>query len=90
MSDYTPDEEQVREQYTQEQPPQVGSVEEKRAEFDRFLAKIKAEAVAEAMRGFTTEEREAQEPTPARRFGRTEWDNRPVTLYRVVGRWEEL
>ena len=45
MSDaYTPDEEQVREQYTQEQPPQIGSVAEKRAEFDRFIAGIKAEA----------------------------------------------
>lgn len=43
-SDFTPDEEQVREQYTQEQPPQIGSVAEKRAEFDRFIARIKAEA----------------------------------------------
>ena len=52
MSEYTPDEEQVREQYTQEQPPQIGSVAEKRA-LDRFIAHIKAEAwdeaIAEAM-----------------------------------------
>ena len=48
MSEYTPDEEQVREQYTQEQPPQIGSVAEKRAEFDRFIARIKAEAWREA------------------------------------------
>lgn len=41
---YTPDEEQVREQYTREQPPQIGTVAEKRAEFDRFLAKVKADA----------------------------------------------
>lgn len=45
MSEYTPDEEQVREQYTQEQPPQIGSAAEKSAEFDRFLAKIKADAL---------------------------------------------
>ena len=45
MSDiYTPDEEQVREQYTQEQPPQIGTVAEKHAEFDRFIARVKAEA----------------------------------------------
>ena len=47
-----------------------------------------AQAVIDAL-GLTVEEREAQEPTPARRFGRTEWANREVTLYRVVGRWEE-
>ena len=51
-------------------------------------AEDSAQAVIDAL-GFTTEEREAQEPTPVRRFGRTEWDNREVTLYRVVGRWEK-
>ena len=49
MSEYTPDEEQVREQYTQEQPPQIGSVAEKRAEFDRFVARIKSEALRELL-----------------------------------------
>lgn len=45
---YTPDEEQVREQYTREQPPQIGTVAEKHAEFDRFIAKVKADALREA------------------------------------------
>lgn len=47
MSDYTPDEEQVREQYTREQPPQIGTVAERHTEFDRFLANIKADALRE-------------------------------------------
>lgn len=51
MSDaFTPDEEQVREQYTQEQPPQIGSVAEKRAEFDRFIARVRSEAWEEGNR----------------------------------------
>lgn len=49
MSNYTPDEEQVREQYTREQPPQVGTVAEKHAEFDRFIAKVKADAWDEGL-----------------------------------------
>ena len=50
MSDtYTPDEEQVREQYTQEQPPQIGAVAEKHAEFDRFIDKVKADALRGAI-----------------------------------------
>lgn len=48
-----------------------------------------AQAAIDAL-GLTVEERGAQEPTPVRRFGRTEWDNREVTLYRVVGQWEGL
>lgn len=47
-SEYTPDEEQVREQYTREQPPQIGTVAEKHAEFDRFIARVKANALREA------------------------------------------
>lgn len=36
MSNYTPDEEQVREQYTREKPPQIGTAaEEARAEAER-------------------------------------------------------
>ena len=61
MSDaFTPDEEQVREQYTQEQPPQIGSVAEKRAEFDRFIARIKAEALREALLSEGSVERAAR------------------------------
>ena len=50
MSDYVPDEEQVREQYTREQPPHIGTVAGKRAEFDRFIDRIKAEAWDEGNR----------------------------------------
>lgn len=53
-SEYTPDEEQVREQYTREQPPQIGTVADRHAEFDRFIARVKAEAWDE---GFRTSER---------------------------------
>lgn len=52
MSDYTPDEEQVREQYTREQPPKIGSVAEKHAEFDRFIASVRAEAWDEGREAF--------------------------------------
>lgn len=53
-------------------------------------AREMAQAVIDELGLTTVEEREAQEPMPVRRFGRTEWGNRPVTLHRVVGRWEEL
>ena len=43
MSDYTPTTEQVREQYSREQPPHIGTVSEKRAEFDRRLDAVKAD-----------------------------------------------
>lgn len=49
MSEYTPDTETVREQYTREQPPHIGTVSEKSAEFDRWLERVKAEAAAEAL-----------------------------------------
>ena len=52
MRDYTPDEEMVREQYTQEQPPPIGTMAEKYAEFDRFLAKIKADALRDSVEYF--------------------------------------
>lgn len=41
---YTPDTETVREQYTREQPPHIGTVSSKCAEFDRWLAGAKADA----------------------------------------------
>ena len=56
MSDYTPTTEQVREQYSREQPPHIGTVSEKRAEFDRWLDAVKAEAWDE---GFDAGERDA-------------------------------
>ena len=46
---YTPDEETVREQYSREQPPHIGTVGEKRAEFDRFLARVRRDAAANAL-----------------------------------------
>ena len=52
MSNYTPNEEQVREQYTREQPPQIGTAAEKAAEFERFIAKVKADALREAVEYF--------------------------------------
>ncbi len=67
---YTPDEEQVREQYTREQPPQVGSAAEKRAEFYRFIARIKADAWDEgrASSGILLPTMPPQQPTnPHRR-----------------------
>lgn len=45
---YTPDTETVREQYTREQPPHIGTVSSKCAEFDRWLAGVKADALREA------------------------------------------
>ena len=45
--EYVPDEEFVREQYSREQPPHIGTVSEKRAEFDRFLARVRRDAVEE-------------------------------------------
>lgn len=45
MSEYTPDTETVREQYTREQPAHIGTVSSKSAEFDRWLAGIRAEVV---------------------------------------------
>lgn len=50
MSEYVPDTETVREQYTREQPPHIGTVSEKSAEFDRWLRQVKAEALREAAR----------------------------------------
>ena len=48
-NEYTPDTEQVREQYTREQPPHIGTVSQKRSELDRWLEQIKREAKAEAL-----------------------------------------
>lgn len=42
--EYVPSEEFVREQYSREQPPHIGTVSEKRAEFDRFLARVRRDA----------------------------------------------
>ena len=44
MTDYTPTTEQVREQYSREQPPHIGTVSEKRVEFDRWLDHVKYQA----------------------------------------------
>jgi len=44
MSEHTPTTEEVRQQYTREQPPHVGTVSSKSAEFDRWLAGIRAQA----------------------------------------------
>ena len=76
---YTPDEEQVREQYTQEQPPQIGTVAEKSAEFDRFIARIKADAM-EALLADDAIER------AARRIYRHQV---PAHLACVMTQWEE-
>lgn len=43
MSNYTPNTEAVREQYTREQPPHIGTVGSKSAEFNRWLNQVKAE-----------------------------------------------
>ena len=51
MTEYTPDEETVREQYTREEPPHFGTVSERRAEFDRFLARVRRDAAREALDG---------------------------------------
>lgn len=48
MSEYTPNTEAVREQYTREQPPQIGTVSQKGREFDRWYA---AEIAAAEKRG---------------------------------------
>ena len=42
---YTPDTETVREQYTREQPPHIGTVASKCAEFDRWLAQERDKAL---------------------------------------------
>lgn len=47
--EYTPDDEVVREQYSGEQPPHIGSVSEKQVEFDRWLAEVRREAAYEAL-----------------------------------------
>lgn len=44
MREYTPNTETVREQYTREQPPHVGTVSSKCAEFDRWLDRERAAA----------------------------------------------
>ncbi|TLK56300.1 hypothetical protein [Glutamicibacter sp. V16R2B1] len=46
---YTPNTEQVRDQYTREQPPHIGTVSQKRSELDRWLEQVKREAKAEAL-----------------------------------------
>lgn len=43
--EHTPDTETVRDQYTREQPPHIGTVSEKSAEFDRWLAEVKAQTL---------------------------------------------
>lgn len=45
--DYTPTTEEVREQYTREEPPRIGTVAERRAEFDRWLAAHDAQVRAD-------------------------------------------
>ena len=45
--EYTPNTEAVREQYTQEQPPQIGTISEKGAEFDRWIAEERRKAKAQ-------------------------------------------
>lgn len=44
ISEYTPNTEAVREQYTREQPPQIGTASEKGAEFDRWLEEERRKA----------------------------------------------
>lgn len=41
---HTPTTADVREQYTREEPPRIGTVSEKADEFDRWLGQVKAEA----------------------------------------------
>lgn len=44
MSDWTPTTKQVREQFTREEPPRIGTVAEKSRAFNRWLEQVKAEA----------------------------------------------
>ena len=60
MTEYTPDTEQVREQYTREQPPHIGTVSQKGSEFERWLEQIKREAKAEALEEAASEWRATQ------------------------------
>ena len=50
MTDYTPTTNQVREQFTREEPPQIGTVTEKGRAFNRWLEQVKAEAWEEGKR----------------------------------------
>ena len=78
MSDRTPTTETVRGQYTREQPPLIATVGEKRAEFDRWLEQVKAEAWEEGY----DEPRECCGICPS---GACPWDNNkkgPTNPYR--------
>ena len=62
---YTPDTETVREQYAREQPPHIGTVSSKSAEFDAWLAKVKADARDEGwVSRHNYDERGGEAPTP--------------------------
>ena len=50
MTNYTPTTNQVREQFTREEPPPIGTVTEKSRAFDRWLEQGKAEAWEEGKR----------------------------------------
>ena len=50
MSDWTPTTQQVREQFTREEPPPIDTVAEKSQAFDRWLEQVKAEAREEGKR----------------------------------------
>ena len=56
MNNWTPTTKQVREQFTREEPPRIGTVAEKSRAFDRWLEQVKAEAWDE---GFDAGERDA-------------------------------
>lgn len=55
MTDYTPTTEEVREQYTREEPPRIGTVSGKAADFDRWLAQHNREVAAGALRALADE-----------------------------------
>lgn len=54
MGNYTPTTEQVRWQYTREEPPRVGTISERTAEFNRWLVardrQVRARALRDAVR----------------------------------------
>lgn len=50
MTDYTPTTEQVRDQYTREQPPHINTASGKSAEFDRWLTEHERKVKAAALR----------------------------------------
>ena len=47
MSERTPSTEEIRDQYTRKEPPFIGTLSSREAQFDRWLAKVKADAVRE-------------------------------------------